>query len=173
MHVGDVPDRMARRRNCAELVLDDFSVGDQVIGFYCIRRSFLQQSTEQYQNALFRHMPAEPSTNAMGSCLSGEREPVAGMIVDAHTEFVLEERCSSGMIVVPVSEKNGFQSILRDTYFLKAVEEVRRLRVHAHINREESAEPLNNIRTREIRGPAKAPHALGDRDVFEFNVRLS
>lgn len=173
VNVSDVAGGMAGGRDCAELVLDDFAVSCQMIGFYCIRRSFLQQSAKQYKDALFRDVPAEPSTNATRSGLPGERKLVAWMVVDAHAKFAFEKGCPSGMIVVPVREKNCFQSILRDTYFLKAMEEIRCFGVHADVNREESACAVDNIRTSEIRGPAKAPYALGNRDDFELNVRLA
>lgn len=95
------------------------------------------------------------------------------MVVDAHTEFALQERCSGGMIVVPVCEKNCFQPVLREVYFSKPFEKVGCFGVHAYIDRENSAGALNNIRAREVGGSTKAPHAIGDRNDLHVNVRPS
>lgn len=65
MNVCNVTGRVARCGDDAELLLDGFAVGYKMIRCHCVRRSFLQQSAQQYQSTFLGDVLAEPGTNSV------------------------------------------------------------------------------------------------------------
>lgn len=83
---------MAGSSQHSKYPFNDFSIGSYVICYHRCRGRFLQQSTQQHQNAFLRNMFAKPATNSACGSFPGQERLLGRRVVNRHAKLALKER---------------------------------------------------------------------------------